>query len=71
MNRSSGRQLVSGMLIELSKRDDKTSKDAANFIRNTLGVANTIQSLGWIFEIGYDLIEDITYPQVWETDKIK
>jgi hypothetical protein len=56
------------MLVELSKRDDKTSKDAANFIRNMLGVANTIQSSGWIFEIGHDLIEDIIYPQVWETD---
>jgi hypothetical protein len=50
------------IVTDLSKRDDATSKSAANFIRNTIGIANTILNSGWEFEKGHDLINDILYP---------
>jgi hypothetical protein len=64
------RKEVSVLLNELSKRNDSTSQNAATFIRNTIGIANTIVNTGWHFESGSDLIEDILYPKFAEP-KIK
>jgi hypothetical protein len=56
------RKEVDILLADLSKRNDPISNRAANFIRHTLGIANTIKNTGWNFESGHDLIEDIFCP---------
>jgi hypothetical protein len=43
------------LMTDLSKRNDPTSQKAANFIRHTIGIANTIENTGWHFEPGADL----------------
>jgi hypothetical protein len=57
------REEAFALLTDLSKRDDPASQKAANFIRHTIGIANTIQHVGWHFESGYDLIDDILNPK--------
>jgi phosphosulfolactate synthase (CoM biosynthesis protein A) len=61
-NYSDARQSAFDVITELSKREDELSKLAANFMRNTIGIANTIENQGWNFAAGHDLIEDILHP---------
>ncbi len=62
---SGPRDEIGILLTDLSKRSDPTSKTAANFIRNTIGIANTIKNEGWQFEVGHDLVEDILSLRNW------
>lgn len=51
------------VLNKLSERDDEISQAAARFIRNTVGIANSIEATGCTLPVGYDLIGNILHPK--------